>query len=102
MPPIDPPNWGNGKYVFELFPPEYIALNLELNNIHYHPKLAEILAKFPDDEIDMKLAQIASYCEVMMDGVYDLDSRIQLCRVLLERLKILREDPNASVIITIN
>lgn len=94
-------NWGNGKYTFELFPQEYIDLNLELCT-GFHPKLEKIIQGYPMDAMDIKLAQIAAYCEVMLDGDYTLESRRDLCRILKERLILLREDPNASVILLPN
>ena len=90
-------NWGNGKYVFELFPAEYIALDAELKT-EYHPKLA-FLNNYPAEEIDMKLAQIAAYCEVMLDGDYAIIDRIKLCAVLVEKLKDKREVPGSQTII---
>lgn len=89
-------SWSNGKIVFELFPQEYIDLNAELLT-GYHPKL-DFLAMYGMDDVDMKLAQIASYCEVMLDGDYTLENRIQLCKILRERLILLREIPGAQTI----
>jgi hypothetical protein len=93
-------NWGNGKVTFELFPQEILELDRELQT-EYHPKLA-FLNKFGSDDIDMKLAQIAAYCEVMLDGVYTLENRMQLCKILTEKLILLREYPQAQKIILLN
>ena len=92
--------WGNGKIVFELFPQEYLDLNNELCT-GYHPKI-EFISQYPADEIDIKLAQIAAYCEIMLDGDYTLSDRIKLCKALKERLILLRSYPEASVILSIN
>lgn len=92
---------GNGKMVFELFPQEYLDLSAELAT-DYHPKLQSILSRFPYEELDMKLAQIAAYCEVGLDGEYTLDKRINLCKILLQRLILKRELPEAQKIILIN
>lgn len=88
----------NGKIVFELFPREYIQLNQELYT-QYHPKLQRILEQFGPDEVDIKLAQIAAYCEVMLDGDYRLDDRIGLCKILYEKLVLLREDQGIGLIL---
>ncbi len=88
----------NGKYIFEIFPQEYIDLQKELST-DYHPKLQEVLAGIGYDDLDMKLAFIASYCEIMLDGDYDLDGRRQLCKILTERLILLRILPDAQKII---
>lgn len=90
-------NWGNGKYIFELFPPEIIALDAELRT-GYHPKI-EFISNYPADEIDIKLAQIAAYCEVMLDGDYELKDRMALCKILTEKLILKREVPGAQIIL---
>jgi hypothetical protein len=84
---------GNQKYIFEYFPEEYIALNKEMASGH-HPDLERIIQVNGGDstDIDLKLAQTAAYCEVVLDGVYELDSRVNLCKILLQRL-ILKRKP---------
>lgn len=97
-PPEQFKTWGNGKIVFELFPQEYIDLQIELMRDD-HQKICDIVAQFGVDDIDMKLAQIASYCEVMLDGVYTLENRIELCKILKERLILLREKKVGQIIL---
>ncbi len=91
----------NGKMVFELFPQEYVDLSAELAT-DFHPKLDAILSRFPYEELDMKLAQIAAYCEVGLDGVYDLPGRMKLCKILKEKLVLKRELPPSQTIILLN
>ena len=64
-------SWSNGKYKFQMFPEGYIALNRELST-GLHPKLEKLLQQQPADEIDIKLAQIAAYCSVILDGTYTI------------------------------
>jgi hypothetical protein len=90
-------NYGNGKMIFEVFPQEYIDLDRELQT-EYHPKLA-FIAKYSMDDIDIKLAQIAAYCEVMLDGDYRIDDRVKLAGILCKKLQEKREYPGAQVII---
>ena len=92
---------GNGKYVFEFFPQEFIDLNREIA-CEKHPKLQAILAQYPADEIDIKLAQTASYCEVMLDGDYTLDNRVALCKILKDKLVLMREELVPQNIILLN
>lgn len=83
--------------IYEFFPDEYLALERELRT-DYHPKLVAILGQYPVDEVDIKLAQTAAYCEVILDGDYNLEDRIQLCRILKEKLILKRELPKTQVI----
>lgn len=93
-------NYGNGKMVFELFPHEFIALDAELKT-EFHPKL-DFLKGYAADEIDIKLAQIAAYCEVILDGDYDIKDRTKLAGILVEKLKEKREVPGAQTIIQLS
>jgi len=91
-------SWTNGKIRFEMLPEGYIALNRELA-IGLHPKLEKLLASSPVNETDEKLAKIAAYCSVVLDGMYSLAERDKLCFVLAGRLEVLRELPEAQNII---
>lgn len=95
--PVDQ-TYGNGKYTFEFFPENYVALNKELYSQN-HPKLQAIVSQYPADEVDIKLAQIAAYCEIMLDGAYQVMERDQLCKILLERLILLREPDHSGLIV---
>jgi len=89
--------WSNGKTRFQMFPEGYIALNKELAT-GLHPKLEVLLNAQPNDEIDIKLSQIAVYCEIVLDGTYDIASRDKLCFILAGRLSKLREAPNGIIL----
>lgn len=90
--------WSNGKYHFEMFPEGYIALNKELAT-NLHPKLYELLANNPaGDDVDVRLAQIAAYCEVMLDATYTLAERDKLCFILAGRLEAKREAPAGIIL----
>jgi hypothetical protein len=91
-------SWTNGKVRFEMFPEGYIALNKELAT-GLHPKLENLLQKHPVDEVDIKLAEIASYCQVALDATYTLAERDKLCFILAGRLEALRELPAPTVVI---
>lgn len=91
-------SWSNGKYKFEMFPEGYIALNKELAS-GLHPKLEKLLANHPADDVDVKLAEIASYCQVILDGTYTIEERDKLCFILAGRLEVLREIPDAKNVI---
>ena len=86
-----------GKYTLEFFPAEYIALSQELAT-GLHPRLEIILAPFGPDAIDMRLAHIAAYCEVALEGDYTLNDRIKLCRNLYIILVGMREKPGGIIL----
>lgn len=97
-------NWSDGKHTFEFFPVEYVELNVEMAQ-ECHPKLHAAIAQAGatmQDDVDLKLALIAAYCEVMMDDIYTLEDRIKLCKILKEKLILLREDSNPQVIQLLN
>jgi hypothetical protein len=84
--------------IYEMFPQEYIELQKELMS-GLHPKLEQILSVINADDIDMKLAHIAAYCEVVLDGTYDLDARRNLCDILTKRLVPMREGAKGILIV---
>lgn len=76
--------------IHEYFPEEYLELQKELAT-GYHPKLGAILMTCAADDIDLKLAHIAYYCGVVLDGAYTLEDRVKLCEILRKRLLVKRE-----------
>lgn len=86
------------RMVYEFFPDEWIQLNAELCS-GLHPKLEQILSRINVEDIDMKLAHIASYCEVILDGDYTLEERSKLCEILRKKLIEKRERPDKIIIL---
>lgn len=82
----------------EFFPEGVILLNRELAT-GLHPKLEARLANHPADETEIRLAEIASYCGVVVNGVYEPDQIAELCAILSGRLEVLREIPVAQKIL---
>lgn len=69
---------------FEYFDPRMLALQEE---VYHHPQLMELLAKHPPQEMEMRIAEIAAYCEVMLDGYYSEEQLNELADVLTRKLK---------------
>ena len=69
---------------FEYFDPRMLALQEEVS---HHPQLMELLAKHPQQEMEMRIAEIAAYCEVMLDGYYSEEQLNELADVLTRKLK---------------
>ena len=91
------PNWGDPKY-FQIFSQRRLDLAQEVPK---HPELVELLQKHPQEEFEILLAEVACYCEVMLDGDYtpaDLDN---ICKICYEKLVLKRtgikfaRDPDA-------
>lgn len=85
------------EIIFELFPQEYIELQRELAT-GIHQQIVAIIERYPADEMDIKLAQIAAYCEVILEGDYNLTDRRALCKVLTEKLVSKREMPKSIIL----
>jgi hypothetical protein len=73
----------NGKVKMDFFPEEWIALGLEIRN---HPVLVELLQKHHQSEFEVILAEIAAYCEVILDGFYTREDISNICKICTERL----------------
>lgn len=71
------------KVVLEFFPEEYIALSKELL---YHPLLQDQLAQVDGNEFELRLAIVAAYCGVIMDGAYVQADFIKLADILRNKL----------------
>lgn len=86
-------------YEIVMFPAEIIELNKELAS-GLHPELEKMLEQ-GSATWEERFATIAAYCEVAMDGMYEVET---LCEVvekeLLPRLKQLRQNPNPTIILS--
>jgi hypothetical protein len=80
-----------------LFPECFIQLQAELT---HHPRLQEILQQQPGTEWEIRLAQIAHYCSVILDGDYLPEDVERVCEILRIKLVELREDNRGLVVIT--
>jgi hypothetical protein len=78
------------------FPEPFTKLNLE---IKHHPVLVELLAAHPPNEWEIRLAQIAQYCEVILDGQYMPEDVEKLCTILFNKLILKREDNRGILVI---
>lgn len=80
-----------------IFPDEVVDLQREI--LHHHPKLQELLARHHAHEWEVKLAQIAQYCEVILDGTYLEEDIIKICKILEKKLMEKREDNRGILIL---
>jgi len=69
---------------YDYFTESEIALSREIGN---HPILMERLSKHPPQEKEIRLAEVASYCDIVLDGTYSPDDLDRLCWVLWRKLK---------------
>jgi hypothetical protein len=81
-------NGSSGKGpVLVYFSPARIALNMELKN---HPELMEQMAEIPMDDFTSKIAKIAAFCNIAVDGDYtedDLDGLATVCYSKLTEIR---------------
>lgn len=68
---------------FQYFSENKIALGREAT---LHPKLMEILKQNDINEFEIILAQVAAYCEVILDDTYMPHELDHLCGVLVNKL----------------
>jgi|ERR1700748_1384492 len=79
------PNFNVPKgMVIAMFPEEFIALNRELE---YHPVLTDLMTNIPANEFELRIANIAAYCEIIVDGSYTPHDLINLAKICLEKLQ---------------
>lgn len=67
----------------EYFPEAQIQLQEE---IFQHPELCRLLQNHPPQEKEMRLAEIATYCGIILHGVYSPEDIEELCKTLLKKL----------------
>lgn len=76
------------KYVIEYFHPNRQALQEEVRN---HPELVQQLADLepgtPETEFETRLAAVATYCNVLLDGDYLQSDLDEICGHLVQKLR---------------
>ena len=73
-----------GNYILQYEEEWMIELNRETK---HHPELLELLAQFPYEEVGQRIACIAAYCSIMLDGYYTQEHLKHICEKCLERLR---------------
>ena len=74
-----------------------IALNQECTR---HPVLLSLLMDLPDPDWEEQLAEIAAYCNVVMDGLYSQDDLEILYPQLTKRMTDTRLSYTSGIILT--
>lgn len=87
---------GKWKHI-NIFPDEVIHLQREIIN---HPKLMNRLANnHRADSWETKLAEIAHYCDMILDGDYTEEDIKRICTILEKKLIERREDNRGLLVI---
>ena len=63
----------------QMFSESRIQLDREIKN---HPALMKLLQKHPANEIEIRIAEVAAYCGILLDDYYyekDFDNICELC-----------------------
>ncbi len=76
-----------GKFTLEWFPPELQILREEIT---FHPTLLQKLNDQTDKDVYISIAEIAAHAGVVLDGAYTRDDIINLCGILIDRLRRMR------------
>jgi hypothetical protein len=79
-----------------IWPDELIRLQQE---IPHHPRLVERLQKHGVTDWEVRIAEVALYCEVIVDGDYLPEHIQKLCGILEKKLMERREDNRGILII---
>jgi hypothetical protein len=72
----------------EYFEPQLIELRKELE---YHPDLMTILKLQESPDIYVHIAEIAAYCNVLLDGTYSKEDILEICEICTKKLHDKRE-----------
>jgi hypothetical protein len=67
-----------------MFPPILKELNEE---IRHHPRLQEVLDAHPVEEFEIRIAQMAAWLGIVLDGTYSHDDFIKLYGIMLAKLR---------------
>jgi hypothetical protein len=73
--------------IHEYFPPALIALNEEVLN---HERLKYNLSVQEDQDVYIRIAEVAAYAGVVLDGTYTQEDIIKLADMLVQRLRAMR------------
>lgn len=69
----------------ELFPPIIIELQAE---IQQHPDLLVNMLQLPKDSpIELKMAEVATYCDMVLNGIYTEDDILKLAGIMINKMK---------------
>lgn len=67
------------------FPESALVLDEEIKK--NHPALANVLAQYPNRPLEVKIAAVAAYCNIMVDGYFTENDLKQLIDLLLKKLQ---------------
>lgn len=70
--------------IHQYFPEEFLELQREITN---HPTLMEFLSKHPPNEFEVRMAEVAAYCGIILDDVYCEKDLIKLADTCTKKLK---------------
>ena len=73
-----------GKMILDMFPQEFVELNKEVS---LHPALMIYLAAKPQLDFYEKVAEIATYCGILVDGKYSREQLSVICAALVKDLR---------------
>jgi hypothetical protein len=81
--------------VIEMLPDEWFFLQKEMAR---HPELLRRLEHHPPEDMEIRLAEVASYCGVILDGFYTPEDQTKLCGILIKKLELMHIAPSIITI----
>lgn len=80
----------------DYFDRRLLNLNKELTS---HPKLMERIANHPSNELEVIMAEVCAYCEVILDGTYTLGDLSILAEICTRKLEAKRLKEGTGIIL---
>lgn len=80
---------------FEFFPEEYFQLSKEISR---HPELVERINNHPANEFEIRLAEVASYLGIILDGDYMPEDLVRLAKIMTVKLADKRVAPSVIIL----
>lgn len=68
-----------------MYPEAAIAVDTEIHQ--NHPELLKLLSKYPSRHLESKVAAIAAYCGLALDGTFTEKDLEKLFQMLYDKLK---------------
>lgn len=70
--------------ILQYFPEEFLELQQEIT---HHPALMKLIANHPVNEFEVRIAECAAYCGIILDDMYDEKDLAKLAGIITKELR---------------